>query len=40
MTQEMRNKVIVENGRTSMVVTGCYKNQKMCDRAVDVVLMH
>ena len=31
----MLKKVIAGNGKTLMVVTGCYKNQKMCDRAVD-----
>ena len=31
----MCDKVILENVRTLKSVTDCYKNQRMCDKAVD-----
>ena len=31
----MCDKVILENGGMSTFVPDCYKNQKMCDKAVD-----
>ena len=34
-TQEMCDKVILENGRTLMVVLNCYKNERMCNEGVD-----
>ena len=34
-TQEMFDKVILENGE---IIPDCYKNQKMCNKAVDTYL--
>ena len=34
-TQEMCDKVILENEGTFMFVSECYKNQKMCNKAID-----
>ena len=34
-TQEMFDKVILENGK---IIPDCYKNQKMCNKAVDTYL--
>ena len=34
-TQEMCDKVILENGRTLMVVLNCCKNERMCNEGVD-----
>ena len=34
-TQEICDKVILENAVTLKSVPYCYKNQKMCDKAVD-----
>ena len=31
----MCNKAILENGRTLMSLPECYKNQEMCNKAVD-----
>ena len=34
-TQEMCDKVILENGEMLMFVSDCYKNQKLCNKAVE-----
>ena len=34
-TQEIYDKVILENGVALMFVSNCYKNQQICNKAVD-----
>ena len=34
-TQQMCDNAILENGGTLNSVTDCYKNQEMCNKAVD-----
>ena len=35
VTQQVRDKAILENGRTLKSLPDCYKNQEMCNKAVD-----
>ena len=37
-TQEMYDKVILENGVALIFVSNCYKNKKMCNKANEVIL--
>ena len=39
-TQQMCDKVILENGGTLKSVPDCYKNQKMCDKLLPITFMH
>ena len=34
-TQEVHDKIILENGEILKFVSDCYKNQKMCNKVVD-----
>ena len=36
----MCDNAILENGGTLKPVPDCYKNKKMCDKTVDITLMH
>ena len=36
----MCDKAILENCGMLESVLDCYKNQQMCDKAVDIILMH
>ena len=38
-TQEMHGKTILENGGTLKSVRDCYKNQEICNKAVDNYLL-
>ena len=38
-TQEMHGKTILENGGTLKSVPDCYKNQEICNKAVDNYLL-
>ena len=39
-TQQMCDKVILENGGTLKSVPDCYKNKKMCDKLLKITFMH